>query len=60
MVKKYARLLEEREINDKTGEVWKLSDCARTWRSGAEKKVIADGFYFAEDGTAYRVENNEE
>lgn len=53
MVKKYARVLENREINASTGEVWAIQDVPSTWRSKTEQKVIADGYYFDEDGTAY-------
>lgn len=60
MVKKYTRLLEEREINTNTDSVWSIHDVPNTWRSKTEAKVIADGFYFDEDGTAYPVPPNEE
>ena len=60
MVKKYSRLLEERQINSATDEVWALQDVPNTWRVKTEAKVIADGFYFDEDGTAYPVPPNEE
>lgn len=53
MVNKYARVLEQREINVNTGEVWSINDVPNTWRKKAETKVIADGYYFDEDGTAY-------
>lgn len=56
MVNKYARLLEQRVENEKTGETWKLTDVPNTWRSKTEAKVISDGYYFAEDGTAYPKE----
>lgn len=56
MVAKYSRLLEERIVNDKTGKVWALQDVPRTWRSKTETKVLSEGYYFAEDGTAYPVE----
>lgn len=56
MVSKYSRLLEERDINYNTNEIWKLSDIPKTWRSKTEAKVISDGYYFAEDGTAFPVE----
>lgn len=56
MVAKYSRLLEERDINYNTNEIWKLQDVPKTWRSKTEAKVIADGYYFAEDGTAFPVE----
>lgn len=53
MVKKYARVLEEREINTSTGEVWKIDDVPTTWQSKTRAKVISDDYYFADDGTAY-------
>lgn len=56
MVSKYSRLLEERDINYNTNEIWKLQDVPKTWRSKTEAKVISDGYYFAEDGTAFPVE----
>lgn len=55
MVAKYSRLLEERAINYNTNEVWKIGDVPKTWRAKTEAKVISDGYYFAEDGTAYPV-----
>ena len=58
MVQKYSRLLEERDINYKTGNVWAIQDVPKTWRSKTEEKVIEDGYYFAEDGTAYPNETN--
>lgn len=60
MVKKYARYLEERQINVNTDEVWSINDVPYTWKSKTEAKVIADGYYFDEDGTAYPNEPNEE
>lgn len=60
MVKKYTRLLEEREINDKTESVWAIQDVPKTWRTKTENAVIADGYYFDEDGTAYPVVPDEE
>lgn len=53
MVNKYSRLLEERIVNEKTGEVWAVQDVPRTWRNRTEAKVIADGYHFDEDGTAW-------
>ena len=60
MVKKYKRLLEERDINSNTNEVWTIQDVPTTWRSKTEQAVIADGYYFGEDGTAYPVPPNED
>lgn len=53
MVNKYRRLLEEREINQNTGSVWAITDVPNTWRAKTKAKVELDGYYFAEDGTAY-------
>lgn len=60
MVNKYARHLEERDINEKTGEVWSINDVPNTWRAKTQTKVIADGYYFDVDGTAYPNEPNED
>lgn len=57
MVNKYARLLEERIINDKTGSMWAIQDVPRTWRSKTEEKVLHDGYEFDEDGTAVPKES---
>lgn len=56
MVSKYSRLIEERDINYKTGEVWAIQDVPNTWREKTRVKVEADGYYFADDGTAYPIE----
>lgn len=60
MVKKYTRLLEQREINANTDSVWAIQDVPRTWRAKTEQAVIADGYYFDEDGTAYKAVPDEE
>ena len=39
MVRKYGRLLEEREINEKTGEIWAIQDVPNTWREKTRAKV---------------------
>lgn len=57
MVNKYARHLEQRDINVNTGDVWSINDVPNTWRAKTKTKVENDGYYFAEDGTAYPVEN---
>lgn len=56
MVRKYGRLLEEREINEKTGEIWAIQDVPNTWREKTRVKVEADGYEFLEDGTAQKIE----
>ena len=53
MVQKYSRLLEERDINYNTGEIWSINDVPKTWRKKTEAKVISDGYHFDEDGTAW-------
>lgn len=58
MIKKYARLLEQRIINDKTDNIWAIQDVPNTWREGTKQKVIDDKYYFDEDGTAYPIPEN--
>ena len=60
MVNKYARHLEQRDINVNTGEVWSINDVPNTWRSKTVTKVTSDGYYFDTDGTAYPIEHNED
>ena len=60
MVNKYARHLENQDINDNTGEIWTINDVPKTWRKKTEAKVIADGFYFDENGVAWPNEPNED
>lgn len=55
MVNKYARHLEERDINVKTDEVWSINDVPNTWKAKTRTKVINDGYYFDEDGTSWPV-----
>ena len=55
MVKKYAHVLEERQINDMTGEIWKITDVPKTWRKKTQDKVEADGFIILEDGTVEKA-----
>lgn len=59
MIKKYARLLEQRIINEKTESVWAIQDVPGTWREGTRTKVEGDGYYFEEDGTAMPTPINE-
>lgn len=56
MVAKYTRLLEQRITNNKTGEIWTIQDVPNTWRNKTRNKVIDDGYFFDEDGTARPVE----
>ena len=60
MVVKYSRHLEDRDINDNTGEVWAIQDVPKTWRKKTEKLVIADGYHFLEDGTVMPNDVDEE
>ena len=55
MVNKYAHVLEERQINDRTGEIWKITDVPKTWRKKTQDKVEADGFIILEDGTVEKA-----
>ena len=58
MVRKYRDLLIYRAINAKTNSVWAIQDVPNLWRSKTEQAVIADGYYFDEDGTAYPIPEN--
>lgn len=59
MVKKYAKALENREINAATGEIWNIADVPDIWRGKVEAKIEEDKFYIAEDGTVYKIPINE-
>jgi len=54
-LEKYAKLLEQREINETTGNVWSIKDVPLEWRSKVETRIYSDGYYFDEDGTAYKA-----
>ena len=56
MVKKYVKALEEREINSRTGEIWKVDDVPNLWKAKVIKQIEDDGYVIKEDGT---VEKNE-
>ena len=51
MVRKYVRLLEEREINHNTESIWCLNDVPNTWREKVKQKILEDGYSFNNDGT---------
>ena len=51
MVRKYVRVIENREINSMTDKVWSIHDVPNTWKSRVQAQVIADGYTFDEDGT---------
>ena len=59
MKKKYVRVLEERDINAKTGEIWKVDDVPATWRTGVLAQIEADGYIVDEDGTVIPRPENE-
>ena len=54
MVAKYVRVLENREINPNTDEVWTIYDVPKTWKAKTEKQIKADGYEILEDGTVYK------
>ncbi len=60
MVNKYAHVLEERQINDRTGEIWTINDVPKTWRKKTQDKVEADGYIILEDGTVDKAPAKEE
>lgn len=57
MVKKYTRLIEERELNTKTGDIWSINDVGKTWNAKTRAAVLADGYVFLDDGTAVKANN---
>lgn len=59
MVKKYTRLLIQRETNVNTGEVWALQDVPNTWRARTKAAVEAEGYTWDEDGTAIKIPEEE-
>lgn len=54
MVNKYARHLEDRDINPKTEFTWTIYDVPQTWRKKTEQKVLSDGYSFETDGTVVK------
>ena len=60
MVNKYAHVLEERQINDRTGEIWTINDVPKTWRKKTQDKIEADGYLILEDGTVEKAPAKEE
>lgn len=60
MVNKYAHVLEERQINDRTGEIWTINDVPKTWRKKTQDKIEADGYIILEDGTVDKAPAKEE
>lgn len=55
MVKKYTRILIQREININTGETWCLGDVPNTWRARTKAAVEADGYTWDENGCAIKL-----
>ena len=52
MVKKYTRILIQRETNVNTGETWSIFAVPNTWRARTKAAVEADGYTWDLDGTA--------
>ena len=55
MVAKYVRVLKNREIYDKTGNIWTINDVPKTWRSKVEIQIVEDGYVIEEDGTVSKI-----
>lgn len=51
MVSKYCHDLEERNINPKTDEIWKIDDVPALWNTKVRKQIEKDGFKIIDDGT---------
>lgn len=56
MKAKYVRVLENREINAKTGETWKIDDVPTTWRTAVSMQIVADGYIIIDDGTVEKAD----
>lgn len=56
MVNKYVRVLEQREINQKTNYTWAIMDVPTTWRDRVADVILSDGYEFDEDGTVIKKE----
>ena len=56
MVDKYAKHLENRDINETTKEVWAIQDVPKAWRNDTRDMVVSDGYYFDNQGTAHKKE----
>ena len=54
MKKKYVRALENREINSRTGEIWKIDDVPNAWKAQVETQIEADGYVIDDDGTVVK------
>lgn len=60
MANKYAKKLEQRQINPNTGEVWNIADVPSIWLAKVEAKIDADGFVIDSDGTVIPRPVNED
>lgn len=59
MVAKYVRVLENKEVYDKTGSTWTIYDVPKTWRSKVEAQILADGYFVEDDGTVSKIVETE-
>lgn len=59
MVTKYCRLLEERAINNSTGNIWNVNDVPSLWKTKVLAKIDSDGYIVLEDGTVEKRPINE-
>lgn len=58
MVNKYVKVLEGREINTRTGEIWNIADVPSLWEKKVRAQIDKDGYYIDEDGTVWKKEIN--
>lgn len=59
MKKKYVKALENREINSRTGEIWKIDDVPSIWKAQVEDQIAADGYTILIDGTVEKINEEE-
>ena len=52
MKNKYVEAIKNKEINSRTGEVWKVDDVPNIWKAQVIEQLQADGYIILHDGTA--------
>lgn len=56
MKKKYVKALENREINSRTDEIWKIDDVPSIWKAQVIAQIETDGYEILDDGTVDKTE----
>lgn len=56
MLSLYVPALENQEIYNKTGEIWRIQDVPSLWRSKTKRQVEADGYTWDSEGHAIPID----